>query len=309
MSDALLDLPDCPDAAGLVSPPALPPGPILADCSVPAAPPPVYSCPPPTIPTPPTGGSVLFHVRISSRDGDVHSWEAVESDGAGGWTAEGRTGSEADGAEAYEQSGASTRPGPAVYLARRVPGTRKLVFENPRTPFPVKLSGTGPAYDWAAVKRDGAGAWVAVGGPGNSGTAADGDGARLVDDGAADPDAAYTAQRNKAGDLDVYAAVGSGGGGPGPGGTATSLWCVSPASGVPPATGALAAREPTTFVADVYASAGAATTLFRAGATVAWWQPDACGAGKLLAVRPAGTGFDALTESCSALSAPDPPTP
>jgi len=305
VAEPFFDLPACPDAAGLAVPAAIPPGPLLADCEVPEAPPPAFACPPIRIPTPPTIGSTLLHVRIVGRSGLAHDWAAVEADGEGGWRLDGRSGS-----DAYEQWGAKVRPGPRVYLARRIPGLGRLVFHAPRVPFFVKLSGAGPAYDWAAVTRSGAGAWAATG---ESGTAAGGDGAVEANDAdldeavASDPDAVYSAQRTEEGSLVVDASTSSAGGG-GPGGVdpgdfeaATApYWCRSPDEGVDAASGPMSSRTPTAFVADVYASTGGAMTLAAAGATVYWWAPAPCGGGKLVPLRPAGGGaFEALNESCN----------
>lgn len=311
MGEPFFDLPDCPDAAGLVVPDAPPTTPILADCSVPEAPEPVCDCPPPVIAPPPLGGSTLFHVRITGRSGLAHSWQAVESDASGGWVAEGRTGAIGSGAEAYEQSGAKVRPGPKVYLARRAPGSRRVVFTAPRVPFFVRLSGAGPVYDWTAMARNAAHAWVATG---ESGTAAGGDGAREVNDVDLDdavdesPDAVYSAQRDAEGNLDVDASTATSGGGGGgwPGGAAgASYWCRSPDSGVLAASGPLGSRTPQSFTADVYATADGAASPAYAAATIYWWLPDACGAGRLLALRPGGSEgtFDAIVDYCTPIPA------
>lgn len=120
MADPFFVLPDCPEAAGLAVPPAIPTTPIVADCGVPDPPPPAYSCPPPVVPVPPNGSPFLY-IRVT---GEGNAWEAVESDGEGGWRPDGREG---DGA--WEMNGGEMPPG-SVFLARKTPGTGELVFSG-----------------------------------------------------------------------------------------------------------------------------------------------------------------------------------
>lgn len=309
MSDLLLDLPDCPDAAGLVSPAALSLLPVLTDCQIPEAPDPVFACPPPPLPVPPLADSSVLHIQITSQTDGRHAWQAVESDGIGGWVPTGRAGSDAasSGTEAYEQTGARTNPGGRTYIARRIPGSRKLVFADPRTPFYIQITGTTSPYDWIGYEKNSAGTWAATG---ESGTATGGDGAYEINEVVVDTvetaGKIWKAQRSQGGKVVFDSGTSSsgdgegGGGGGGGSGTAAPYWCRIPSGGVAAATGTWpTGLAPSHFVADVFKSSGASLVLATTAATVYWRYLSAAVEGKIVPCIPNGPdAYDAILDSC-----------
>lgn len=328
MSDFFNFDPDCFDKP---SPPALKKVPAIADDAIPDAPDPVFQCPPPEARPGPLG-DVFLHIRIvdppATGGGLVHddpdnpprrvpwrhAWEGVEKAADGAWIPTGESGSPSDDpaadASAVSLDDCRVIPGGVVYLARRVVGSRRVVFAPRRVPFHIRLTeALGDAkYAWEAVERDADGTWVATGEAGGAEDPAVEANGREAD---ADSDDAVPAQRNLDGAV-VFAAPpgdsewpgGPGGpGGPGePGGGAPGRihWCQTPEEGVPPAGGSdLPGTTASMFLAAVYRGNGSALEKVADAATIRWWYHYAVGPNRTLALAPGeGDAYDVIDGPC-----------
>lgn len=299
------------------SPPALIKTPAVADDSVPAVPEPVFQCPPPEARPGPVG-DLFLHIKIvdpptpaggpgitpQNRVAWRHAWVGVEARANGSWTETGEAGSPADDSGAVALDGCRVRANGEVYLARRVTGSKRVVFNHRRSPSRIRLTSfiaESGNYTWEGVSQNADGDWTPTGEIGDVDDPAIEAGDREVDD---DPDATYAAQRDLDGNLIFDAATGSrsGGGGEPSGGTGGRVfWCKTPSEGVAAAEGDFPGVTATQFVADVFAGENAGMSLVTADATVRWWLSYGVGGGRVLPLSRGADGnnvYDAITNPC-----------